>query len=158
MNTTTTFQANGKASTVKTTFSRETGVSIPINAAASIVWALLTNASDYTRWNTTITAMEGTIQVGSGIRLKSVLDAKRTFKLKVKSMDTEKQMIWGDAQGNRVYTISEQANGTVIFTMVEKIVSLFFPMYAKYIPPFDGVFEQFAADLKKEAETIAKTK
>ena len=27
-----------------------------------------------------------------------------------------------------------------------------FPMYAKYIPPFDEMFEQFANELKKEAE------
>ena len=30
--------------------------------------------------------------------------------------------------------------------------------HAKYIPPFDKSFEQFAADLKKEAEIIYNTK
>ena len=40
----------------------------------------------------------------------------------------------------------------------KKIGGLMFPMYAKYIPPFDTVFEKFAADLKKEAETIQNTK
>lgn len=42
--------------------------------------------------------------------------------------------------------------------MTEKIGGLLFPLYAKYIPPFDKSFEQFAADLKKEAEIIHNTK
>jgi hypothetical protein len=42
--------------------------------------------------------------------------------------------------------------------MTEKIGGLMFPMYAKYIPSFDESFEQFAADLKKEAEIINQTK
>ena len=75
---------NGKASTVRTTFSRETTISIEIKADPAIVWALLTKASDYPRWNSTIVSIEGNIAPGEKIRLKSTLDAKRTFKLKVK--------------------------------------------------------------------------
>ena len=33
-----------------------------------------------------------------------------------------------------------------------------FPLFAKMIPPFDESFEQFASDLKSEAETISNTK
>jgi hypothetical protein len=40
--------------------------------------------------------------------------------------------------------------------MNEKIGGFMFPMYAKYIPPFDQAFEQFALGLKKEAEIIGK--
>ena len=45
-------------------------------------------------------------------------------------------------------------NGTVTFTMTEKIGGLMFPMYAKMIPSFDQTFEQFASDLEKEAGII----
>jgi hypothetical protein len=38
--------------------------------------------------------------------------------------------------------------------MTEKIGGSIFPLFARFIPPFDVSFEQFAADLKKEAETI----
>lgn len=38
--------------------------------------------------------------------------------------------------------------------MREKIGGFMFPMYAKMIPPFDDAFEQFAADLKREAAAI----
>ena len=42
--------------------------------------------------------------------------------------------------------------------MSEKIGGPIFPLFSKYIPSFDNAFEQFAADLKKEAEAIIKTK
>jgi ribosome-associated translation inhibitor RaiA len=47
-------------------------------------------------------------------------------------------------------------DGTVTFTMDERIGGLMFPMYAKYIPSFDASFNAFAADLKKEAEQMQK--
>ena len=156
--TTSAMAQNGKAVTVKKTFSRETTISIEIKADAAIVWALLTEASGYTKWNSTITSLEGNIALGEKIKLKSTLDAKRTFKLKVKEFEVEKRLVWGDGQGNRVYTIVKNASGTITFTMTEKIGGLMFPMYARMIPSFDQSFEQFATDLKKEAESKMNTK
>ncbi len=158
MMTTATLAQNGKATTIKTKFHRETSISITIKADAAIVWALLTKASDYPRWNSTVVSIEGNIALGEKIKLKSTLDAKRTFKLKVKEFEIEKKLVWGDGQGNRVYTITKNGDGTLTFSMVEKIGGFMFPMYAKYIPPFDQSFEQFASDLKKESETIMNTK
>jgi uncharacterized protein YndB with AHSA1/START domain len=148
----------GKAKTVKSTFHRETFVRIDIKADAAIVWALLTKASDYPRWNSTVTSIEGDIALGEKIKLKSILDAKRSFKLKVTEFEADKKLIWGDGQGNRVYSIMKNDNGTVTFSMNEKIGGLMFPLYAKMIPPFDQSFEQFASDLKKESETIMNSK
>lgn len=144
----------GKALTVKTTFHRETSISIIIKADAAIVWDLLTTASGYPRWNSTVTSIEGKIALGEKIKLKSTLDPSRTFTLRVKEFEAEKRLVWGDGQGNRVYTIAENGNGTLTFSMTEKIGGLLFPMYARMIPSFDESFEQFARDLKKEAEAL----
>ena len=54
----------------------------------------------------------------------------------------------------RTYTLRNNGDGTVIFSMHERIGGLMFPMYAKYIPSFDENFNAFAADLKREAELI----
>jgi len=148
----------GKAVTTKKTFSRETSVSVNIGADPSIVWALLTRASDFPRWNSTVVSLQGEIKEGGTIELKSTLDEKRTFKLKVKEFVPEKRLVWGDSQGSRVYTLVKGAGGSVRFTMSEKIGGPIFPLFAKYIPPFDESFERFAADLKKEAETIQRSK
>ena len=154
MNSNSGMAQTGKATTVRKTFSRETTISKDIKADTSVIWKLLTTASDYPRWNSTVTSLEGTIAKGETIKLKSVLDAKRTFKLKVKEFEPEKRLVWGDGKGNRVYTLTNNANGIVTFTMTEKIGGLMFPMYAKMIPSFDQSFEQFANDLEKEALII----
>src|SRR3954471_1374350 len=109
--TTTATAQNGKATTVKTTFHRETSVSIEIKSDPAIVWALLTKASDYPRWNSTVTSLEGNIAMGETIKLKSYLNAKRVFKLKVKEFEAEKKLVWGDAMGKRIYTITKSGNG-----------------------------------------------
>jgi uncharacterized protein YndB with AHSA1/START domain len=143
----------GKAFTSKAMFSRETTVSVNIEAAPSIVWALLTYASDIPRWNSTVVSLKGEIREGGMIELKSTLDEKRTFKLKVKEFVPIKRLVWGDNMGSRVYTLDKNEGG-VLVTMSEKIGGPLFPLFAGMIPSFDKSFEQFAADLKKEAETI----
>jgi uncharacterized protein YndB with AHSA1/START domain len=150
--------SNGKAVTIKKFFSRETAISIDIQADKSIIWALLTNPSDYPRWNSTVISIDGSITKGGKIQLKSTLDPKRVFKLSVKEFEADNQLVWGDAMGKRVYTLKSIGNGLTNFTMNEKIAGPVFPLFAKMIPPFDKSFEQFANDLKKEAETISKTK
>lgn len=144
-----------KAITDRKTFSRSTSVSTVINSDAATIWKLLTTAADYPRWNSTVTSLEGTIAPGGKIRLKSILDPKRVFKLKVKKFSPEKELTWGDAMGNRHYLLNKNNNGTVTFSMTEKIGGPMFPLFASKIPSFDASFDQFAADLKKEAETIS---
>ena len=157
MNKTSSIQ-EGKAVTTKATFSRETSVEVSIAAEAGIVWALLTNAAGFPRWNSTIVSIQGEIRSGGSIELKSTLDEKRTFKLKIKEFEPEKRLVWGDAMGNRTYSITKGDASGVRFSMVEKIGGPLFPLFAGFIPPFDESFERFAADLKKEAEKIQKAK
>lgn len=151
-------QPNGKATTTRTTFSRETSVSTTIQADPAIVWALLTHPADYPRWNSTVRSLTGSIRQGETIELKSTLDPKRTFKLKVKEFVPEQRLVWGDAMGNRIYTIDKAGEGRVLFSMTERIGGPLFPLFARMIPSFDESFEMFAADLKKEAETIQRSR
>ncbi len=150
--------SDGKAVTRKKVFSRETAVSIDIQANKSIIWALLTNAEDYKRWNSTVLSIEGDIAKGEKIKLKSVLDPKRTFKLKVKEFEAENRLVWGDAMGKRTYTLKTVGDELTNFMMTEKIGGPMFPLFAKIIPPFDQSFEKFANDLMKEAEFIQNSK
>ncbi|MEL6972520.1 MAG: SRPBCC domain-containing protein [Bacteroidota bacterium] len=151
MSTITSNAQDGKASTTKKTFSRTTSISIQIAAEPTTVWALLTDAEDFPNWNSTVTALDGTIATGEKIQLKSTLAPDRTFKLKVKEMVPNQLMVWGDAMGKRTYTL-ESTDGGTLFTMSEKIGGPLFPLFAGQIPDFDETFEQFAADLKNAAE------
>ncbi|MBN8580484.1 MAG: SRPBCC domain-containing protein [Anaerolineae bacterium] len=149
--------SNGKAVTSKSTFSRETSVSVNIEADAAIIWALLTNAADFPRWNSTVISISGKIQNGETIELKSTLDEKRTFKLKIKEFVPNQRLVWGDPMGSRVYSLEKAGKGTQ-FKMSEKIGGPLFPLFAGMIPSFDESFDKFTADLKKEAETIQRSK
>lgn len=140
-----------KANTRKRLFSRETEVSIDINSPASAVWQRLTNAADFPRWNSTVISIEGRIEPGETIRLKAKLDPKRTFKLKVKEAVPNERLVWGDAMGQRVYTLTEKA-GVTTFHMRERIGGPLFPLFAGMIPSFDSAFDQYAADLKNDVE------
>jgi len=144
---------DGKATTIKKTFSRSTTISTSISADAKTVWSLITDAQSIPKWNSTVVSIDGNIKLGEKIKLKSTLDPSRTFKLKVKEMVPNQKMVWGDAMGNRTYALKEVGNG-VKFTMTEKIGGLMFPLFANKIPSFDESFEQFAADLKKKAESL----
>ena len=148
---------DGKAQTTKKTFSRETTVSIVIEADAAFIWTLLIHGSDYPRWNSTVTSFKGEITEGGKIELMTILDAKRSFKLKVQDVQPEKRMVWKGGMGARTYTLTPAGEGKVAFTMTEKIGGFMFPLLAGMIPPFDEVFEKFAGDLKKEAEAIQAT-
>lgn len=146
---------DGVANTMKKIFSRTTTISEKINAHPSIVWSLLSNGDDYSRWNSTIISIEGQIEKGRKIQLKSTLAPNRTFKLKIREMKPHELLIWGDAMGKRTFHLAEEQEGTR-FTMNERIGSVMFPLFAGKIPSFDEAFEQFTADLKKEAEAISQ--
>ena len=145
-----------KANTIRKTFSRETSVSVDIQADAKTIWNLLTNAENYPKWNSTVISIDGKIALGEKIQLKSYLDPKRVFKLTVKELEPEKKLVWGDAMGKREYTLTQSYTGQTNFSMTEKIGGPLFPLFAKMIPPFDESFDKFAHDLKTESERLAK--
>ncbi len=140
------------AKTIKKTFSRHTRVSNNIRATPAKIWKILTNANNFPVWNSTITSLEGEIRTGQTIKLKSYLDSKRVFKIKIKEMIPNQKMVWGDQMGNRIFELKESGDGTTNFSMDEKIGGLLFPLFASKIPPFDESFNIFAADLKRTAE------
>src|SRR5450631_4025245 len=105
-----------RANTLKKVFSRETSVSVDIKASSSIIWSLLTNASGYPGWNNAVVSIDGNIALGEMIKLKSTLDPKRTFKLRVREFHPETRLAWGDSMGKRIFTLNDNKNGSVLFS------------------------------------------
>lgn len=148
--------ANGKATRKKSAFQMQVTVSIAISAAPEKIWALLTNAGDFPRWNSTVQGIEGRIAQGEKIKLRATIAPKRTFALTVSTFKPNEKMVWQQGaapmfKGVRTYTLTRQGNMTV-FTMAESFSGLMLPMIAGSLPDFSQPFEQYAADLKKEAE------
>ena len=66
-------------------FSMACCVSVNIRAKAERIWGLLTDAKDFSRWNSTITGVEGQIREGQPLRLR-VPGTDRTFTPKVSGL------------------------------------------------------------------------
>ena len=139
---------NGKAYTLKNRFSRTTQITNYYEASPQVLWSILVEGNKYPDWNSTITYFEGEIVQGNTIKLKSYLDEKRIFKLKVKEVAKNSKLVWGDVMGSRIFTLTPKNTGTV-FTMKETIGGPLFPIFSRMIPSFDESFERFANDLEK---------
>src|SRR3990172_2705153 len=131
---------NGKASKTKSAFRMEYSAGINIKAKADRVWALMTNAADFPRWNSTVKSIEGRIALGQTIKLIATISPTRTFNLKVIEFIPEKMMVWSDGnamfKGVRTYTTTPKADGSTDFTMSEVYTGLMLPMIAGSLPDF----------------------
>jgi len=137
-----------------------TGYSVrkTINASPDKVWALLTDAASYPDWNRAVVSLRGRIGVGEKIRLVSVVDPKRTFKLKVAELDRPHRMVWSSGmplglfKGVRTYELTPAGDGGTEFSMAEEFSGPLAPMITKAIPDLTESFQQWADGLKQAAE------
>lgn len=149
-------EPTGRAQKTRTTFRLECAVAARIDAPPAKVWALLTNAAGFSKWNSTVDGIEGTIALGEKLAIKVPAAPGRTFKPKVSELEADRRMVWRDGfapmfQGVRTFTLTARDGGTE-FSMVEVFSGLMLPMIAGSLPDFAPIFEQYAADLKKAAE------
>lgn len=146
-----------KATSVKSTFRMQCSVRAQINAPREKIWRLLTDTAAQGRWNSTLKSIEGNITQGGTVKLESMSSPGRTFKLKVSSFTPNSSMTWEDGfapmfKGVRTFMLKDNSNGTTDFVMTEVFSGLMLPMIKGSLPDFVPIFEQYANDLKNEAE------
>lgn len=138
------------------TFRLECRVAIHIAASPQRIWALLVDAADFPRWNSTVTSIDGRVALGERLRIRVPI-SDRTFTPKVTDLVDARRMVWSDGmapmfQGRRTFTLTPRPDGTTDFEMVETFAGLMLPMIKGSLPDFAPVFDRYARDLKKEAE------
>lgn len=148
---------DGRATKTKSTFRMEYAVGLNVQAPAKRLWALLTTANDFPRWNSTVKSIEGNIALGEKIKLQAVIAPDRIFNLAISEFVAEQRMVWRDGMapmftGVRTFTLTPRADGSTDFAMAEVYSGLMLPMIAGSLPDFRPTFEQYASDLKREAE------
>jgi hypothetical protein len=153
----TTENINGKATHTQKTFNMQYVVTTNINAKATDIWAILTNASNFPKWNSTIKSIKGKIALGEKIKLIAHIAPERTFKIKISKFTPAQKMVWSGGmapmfKGVRIFTLTEKPDGSTDFNMSEVFTGVMLPMIKKSLPDFRPVFEQYASDLKTEAE------
>ena len=142
------------------TFRMSCRIHTRIQASPATIWALLTDAAAFPRWNSTVSHIEGEIALGQRLQLTVPAAPGRTFTPRVTHVDTERSMIWSDGlapvfRGVRTFTLTPGDDGTTEFTMEEEFVGVMLPMIKRSMPDLGPVFEAYAADLKRAAEAAS---
>ena len=131
-----------------------------IQAGPDRIWALLTDAAGFPRWNSTVTSIEGEIAEGRRLKLKVPAAGERVFKPRVSKVEPGRSMIWSDGmapmfKGVRTFTLTPKGDGSTEFSMREEFSGLMLPLIKGSLPDFGPVFEAYAEDLKRAAEARA---
>jgi hypothetical protein len=133
--------------------------SIVISASADEIWKILTAATSWPDWNTTIDKIEGSIGLGERVVVYAKASPGRAFPLKVTEFDPPQRMVWSGGMplglftGKRTFTLTPQDESTVEFSMHEEFTGLMSPLIARSIPDLQPSFEEFAKCLKKHVES-----
>lgn len=132
--------------------------SVLILAPPETIWALLTDAPGYPRWNNTIASVEGTIAPGETLTVYAKVSPGGAFPVEVAEFETPHRMVWtggmplGLFQGKRTFTIEPGADRGVRFSMREEYSGIVAPIIVRSIPDLQPAFDEFASDLKRAAE------
>jgi hypothetical protein len=148
---------DGKATTTRTTFRLAIAVTKSIAAPATTVWNLLTDLRAHSKWNSTLTSLEGKIALGERVSFTVPVAPGQTFNPKVVAYDAPKSMVWRLNRwpllvGDRTYRLTPGPDGSTVFTIDEAFHGLLLPLIAKSFPDFAAMFERTATDLKAAAE------
>lgn len=153
----TSLPVTGKAERTRGDDALDYSIAAKINAPAEVVWGLLTDAPQYTSWNTTIVKLEGKVALDQSIQLVAKVAPERTFGLKVTTFEAPQRMVWEDGNGMflgvRTFTLRKDGDG-VIFTMSETFSGAMLGMIEDSLPDFTGDFDTFTNDLKVKAEAM----
>lgn len=133
--------------------------SIAIQSSPHKIWSILTDAAGYPAWNTTVDKVEGRIAPGERITVHAKISPGRAFPVKVTEFIPDSKMVWASGmplglfKGERTFTLTTKGNGAVEFAMREVFSGLLEPLIGKSIPDLQPAFEEFAAALKRRAES-----
>jgi hypothetical protein len=128
-----------------------------INASPDRVWAVLTDAAGYPRWDSGVVRVEGTIAPGNKIKVISSVNPNRAFPVKVTEFRPGELMQWsggmplGLFKGVRTFHLTANG-GTTRFEMREEYSGPMLPLIWRSMPDLGPSFTQFAAGLKARAE------
>ena len=133
---------------------------LEIRARPETVWKLLTDLAAYPTWNTTVDKVDGTLALGQKITLQVKSAPGKAFPVKVTVLDAPRKMVWtGGAplkfifKGERTFLLTPKDSDVVEFSMEEVFDGLLAGAIGKSIPDLQPAFDEFAACLKKRAES-----
>lgn len=132
----------------------------PVNVSAETVWGILTDFESYSEWNPSLPSISGELEVGSTVSLTLGMPGRPSPRVKAKFREIVpgRRMTWhGNAgadwlfAGDREFLIEPEPDGTVLFTHVEDVHGLLFPLF-RALMTLQRSHDAFNAALKARAE------
>jgi hypothetical protein len=143
---------------------KEMSSQIIIRATSEKIWMVLTDFPNYPNWNPFIRSIEGNTSSGNVIKARIEPPGAKgmTFKPRVISFDQNKKFSWlghllfpGLFDGEHIFEIIENGDGTCTFIQREKFKGLLVPLFSKMLDVNTKQgFEQMNQKLKERVEKI----
>lgn len=120
-------------------FAKEVHTETTIFAPAQKIWQTLMQFSEYNAWNPLVKSISGEPQVGNTLRLEIHLPDNKPMRFtpKVKSCETNKKFSWlgnlgisGLFDGEHIFEIHENADGSCKFVHREKFKGILLPLFS----------------------------
>jgi len=117
---------------------KEIHTEILIHATPDAVWNVLTGFDNYPQWNPFIRWVKGKVEPGKSIEVRLTPPGWKgmTLKPKVLRFDTNKELRWlghllipGLFDGEHVFRLIDNRNGTTSFTQSESFRGLLVPLF-----------------------------
>jgi hypothetical protein len=130
-----------------------------ISASAEAVWAVLSDGASWPTWDSGIDAVEGRIELGDTITIRSQAAPGRSFPVKVTVFEPPEHLCFsggmplGLFRGVRTYDLSEAADGATSFRMREEYSGPLLRLIWRSIPDLGPSFDRFAQGLKRRVES-----
>jgi hypothetical protein len=129
-----------------------------IDARPEDVWPVLADTSSWPDWDSGVLGVEGEAAEGSRIKIRSEVNPKRAYPVRVVEFEPNLQMAWlggmplGLFKGVRRYTLTPEGEGRTRFTMREEFTGPLLPLIWRSMPDMNDSFRQFASGLKRRVE------
>jgi hypothetical protein len=128
-----------------------------IHAAPDTIWAILTDASQYTTWDPGMIKLEGRIAANEKLTIYAKVAPGRAFHVTVSAFDAPKRMVWSSGmpmglfKGERTFLLTPQGADTQ-FSTREEFSGFLLPLIGRTLPDLNSIFATFCAALKARAE------
>lgn len=130
-------------------------------APPEAVWQKLTDPEALLRWDSMLLELEGRIEAGGTVRLRSALSPKQVFTLQVSEFVPNRLMVWRSGRGPlfrgvRTYRLEPNGGGT-LFRMEEVFSGWLLPLMKRMLPDCDTLFGTYVRDLQSELARTTDT-
>ena len=132
-----------------------------INARSSTVWDIITDARNYTVWESGITHIRGELRNGGTIRIRTHAGGDRTFRLRVQQMPGE-VMTWtqglplGLLTGVRTFTLEPLGRMTHLHVREEFTGPLCGLLLWEFVSDTQQAFTEYVEAVRKRAEILGR--